>query len=142
MQIFTPNNGAKVLIVGDVILDRYVYGDTTRISPEAPVPIVHVKKTEERPGGAGNVALNICNLGVKVCLIGITGEDDTADVLEGLLSEVGVECQFIRQAEFPTITKLRVLSQSYFNIKLKVLMLLFCQIMQRAVWQISMNISR
>ena len=111
MQIFTPNNGAKVLVVGDVILDRYVYGDTTRISPEAPVPIVRVKETEERPGGAGNVALNICNLGVRVCLVGITGEDDTADALEGLLSEVGVECQFIRQADFPTITKLRVLSQ-------------------------------
>ena len=58
-QIFTPDNSARVLIAGDVILDRYLYGDTTRISPEAPVPVVHVKETEERPGGAGNVALNI-----------------------------------------------------------------------------------
>jgi len=110
-QIFTPDNSARVLIAGDVILDRYLYGDTTRISPEAPVPVVHVKETEERPGGAGNVALNISKLGVQCCLVGITGNDDSADLLEKYLSEENVECQFIRQDGFPTVTKLRVLSQ-------------------------------
>ncbi len=70
-QLFVLNPAVNVLVVGDVILDRYVYGDTTRISPEAPVPVVHVKETEERPGGAGNVALNICQLGIKTCLAGI-----------------------------------------------------------------------
>ena len=110
-QIFTPDNKVRVLIAGDVILDRYLYGDTTRISPEAPVPVVHVKKTEERPGGAGNVALNISKLGVQSCLVGITGNDDSADLLEKYLSEENVECQFIRQDGFPTVTKLRVLSQ-------------------------------
>ncbi len=110
-QIFTPDNKARVLIVGDVILDRYLYGETTRISPEAPVPVVHVKETEERPGGAGNVALNISKLGVQSCLVGVTGKDDSADRLEACLSDEGVECQFIRQDGFPTVTKLRVLSQ-------------------------------
>jgi len=110
-QIFTPDNSARVLIAGDVILDRYLYGDTTRISPEAPVPVVHVKKTEERPGGAGNVALNISKLGVQSCLVGITGNDDAADVLEKYLTDENVECQFVRQDGLPTVTKLRVLSQ-------------------------------
>ncbi|MFB3101606.1 MAG: bifunctional D-glycero-beta-D-manno-heptose-7-phosphate kinase/D-glycero-beta-D-manno-heptose 1-phosphate adenylyltransferase HldE [Gammaproteobacteria bacterium] len=110
-QIFTPDNRAKVLIIGDVILDRYLYGDTTRISPEAPVPVVHVKETEERPGGAGNVALIISKLGVQSCLVGITGNDDSADVLEKYLTDENVECQFVRQDGLPTVTKLRVLSQ-------------------------------
>lgn len=110
-QIFTPDNKAKVLIAGDVILDRYLHGDTSRISPEAPVPVVHVKETEERPGGAGNVALNISKLGLQSCLVGVTGQDDSADTLEKYLSDEGVECRFIRQAGFPTVTKLRVLSQ-------------------------------
>ncbi len=110
-QIFTPDNRARVLIVGDVILDRYLYGDTARISPEAPVPVVHVKETEERPGGAGNVALNISKLGVQSCLVGITGNDDSADLLEKYLSDEDVECQFVRQEGFPTVTKIRVLSQ-------------------------------
>ena len=60
---FVPDNSVKVLVIGDVILDRYLHGETTRISPEAPVPVVLVKQTEERPGGAGNVALNLSHLG-------------------------------------------------------------------------------
>lgn len=110
-QLFIPDGTAKVLIVGDVILDRYVHGSTTRISPEAPVPVVHVQETEERPGGAGNVALNICSLGIRACLVGITGDDPASDNLTGLLGNAGVDCRFVRQKAFPTITKLRVLSQ-------------------------------
>jgi len=109
--LFVPNHEANVLVVGDVILDRYVYGDTTRISPEAPVPVVQVNETKERPGGAGNVALNIRNLGINVCLVGITGKDTAADLLRDALSNEGVECVFAKQVGFPTTTKLRVLSQ-------------------------------
>lgn len=109
--IFTPKPGANVLVVGDIILDRYVHGDTNRISPEAPVPVVLVKKTEERPGGACNVALNIASLGLGVNLVGMTGNDKDADKLQSLLGEFGIYCSFHKQAGFPTITKLRVMSQ-------------------------------
>jgi len=68
---FLPSSTAQVLVVGDLILDRYVFGETTRISPEAPVPIVKVLSTQEKPGGAANVAMNIGALGVAVHLIGV-----------------------------------------------------------------------
>lgn len=103
--------GARVLVVGDVILDRYWYGATRRISPEAPVPIVQVQRTEERPGGAGNVALNVRSLGGQAVLIGVTGPDTAAETLRGLLQQRGVECRFVEVTGFPTVTKLRVLSQ-------------------------------
>lgn len=108
---FLPDNSATVLVVGDVILDRYVYGETTRISPEAPVPVVLVKRTEERPGGAGNVALNIACLGINAGLVGLTGNDFASETLEHELVNAGVSCTFSRQTDFPTITKLRVISQ-------------------------------
>jgi D-beta-D-heptose 7-phosphate kinase / D-beta-D-heptose 1-phosphate adenosyltransferase len=111
IEYFSPEPSARVLVVGDVILDRYVHGDTSRISPEAPVPVVRVHKTEERPGGAANVAMNIRALGVAVQLIGVTGDDNFADTLSAQLHEAGVDCNFIRQTGFPTVTKLRVLSQ-------------------------------
>lgn len=111
IDYFSPVSTARVLVVGDIILDRYVYGDTNRISPEAPVPVVKVHKTEERPGGAANVAVNIRALGVAVQLIGVTGDDIFADALTDLLQQAGVECHFVRQTGFPTVTKLRVLSQ-------------------------------
>jgi D-beta-D-heptose 7-phosphate kinase/D-beta-D-heptose 1-phosphate adenosyltransferase len=111
MQLRLPDfSRAFVLVVGDVMLDRYWSGSTSRISPEAPVPIVHVKTSEERPGGAGNVALNIRALGAQATLFGICGDDEAADSLEKKLSAAGVACCFQRQAGIPTITKLRVLS--------------------------------
>ena len=111
MKPFVPDASAQILVVGDLILDRYLHGETTRISPEAPVPVVKVSKTEERPGGAANVALNISALGVGVQLVGITGEDESADILQEILSKENVHCRFFQQHGFPTITKLRVLSQ-------------------------------
>ena len=108
---FVPNRSAHVLVVGDVILDRYVHGETTRISPEAPVPVVLVQRTEERPGGAGNVALNIASLGINVSLVGLAGRDSAADTLARLLADAQVTCKFATQNGFSTITKLRVLSQ-------------------------------
>jgi D-beta-D-heptose 7-phosphate kinase/D-beta-D-heptose 1-phosphate adenosyltransferase len=104
-------HNAQVLVVGDLMLDRYWYGDTSRISPEAPVPVVHVGDAEERPGGAGNVALNIAALGGHATVVGLTGDDEPANALAARLSQVGVDCQFERLVGSATITKLRVLSR-------------------------------
>lgn len=107
-----PNfSAAKILIVGDLMLDRYWSGGTSRISPEAPVPVVRVKQREERPGGAGNVALNVAALGADASVIGLTGEDEAADVLRQRLEGANVQCFFLQSNNSPTITKLRVLSQ-------------------------------
>lgn len=102
---------AKVLVVGDLMLDRYWHGNTSRISPEAPVPVVHVGETEERAGGAGNVALNVSILGASAAVLGFTGDDDAAVSLQTRLEHAGVQCHFERLARFPTITKLRVISR-------------------------------
>lgn len=109
--IFKPRQSANVLVVGDIILDQYIYGETNRVSPEAPVPVVRVKEMEERPGGAANVAVNVSALGVNVQLLGITGCDEASRRLEDILQGRNVECHFIRQDGFPTITKRRVLSR-------------------------------
>lgn len=103
---------AKILIAGDVMLDRYWYGATARVSPEAPVPVVKVEGVEERPGGAANVALNIATLGAQVQILGIVGADEAANVLETKLRRVGVSCELLPQAGQATITKLRVLSRN------------------------------
>ncbi|MBA2816352.1 bifunctional D-glycero-beta-D-manno-heptose-7-phosphate kinase/D-glycero-beta-D-manno-heptose 1-phosphate adenylyltransferase HldE [Candidatus Pantoea persica] len=103
---------ASVLVVGDVMLDRYWYGPTSRISPEAPVPVVKVDAIEERPGGAANVAMNIAALGASSRLIGLTGEDDAVRVLGETLKNVNVQCDFVAVDTHPTITKLRVLSRN------------------------------
>jgi D-beta-D-heptose 7-phosphate kinase/D-beta-D-heptose 1-phosphate adenosyltransferase len=102
---------ARVLVVGDLMLDRYWHGDTSRISPEAPVPVVRVGEAEERAGGSGNVALNIAALGAHATVIGLTGQDEASDALRKLLSKQGVECDFEQVPESATITKLRVLSR-------------------------------
>lgn len=102
---------APVLVVGDVMLDRYWYGSTTRISPEAPVPVIKVTRTEDRPGGAANVALNIAALGAPVRLIGVTGADEAADALTEQLHSVGVQTHFQRIVGQPTIVKLRAMSR-------------------------------
>lgn len=104
-------DAASVLVVGDLMLDRYWHGDTSRISPEAPVPVVRVGDIEERAGGAGNVALNVAALGANASVIGLTGQDEAADALARTLGHVGVDCYFERLAGFPTVTKLRVLSR-------------------------------
>jgi D-beta-D-heptose 7-phosphate kinase / D-beta-D-heptose 1-phosphate adenosyltransferase len=113
MKVTLPDfEKARVLVVGDVMLDRYWSGPTGRISPEAPVPVVKVEHNEERPGGAANVALNVAALGAHSILLGLTGQDEAATVLADKLTSVGVESDFVRLAEFPTITKLRILSRN------------------------------
>ena len=100
----------RALVIGDVMLDRYWSGDTSRISPEAPVPIVHVKNCDERPGGAGNVALNIAALGAKVDLLSFCGDDEEGTLLEKKLSQAGVNCYLYKIPKSRTVTKLRILS--------------------------------
>lgn len=111
MQGFPPFDQAPVLVVGDVMLDRYWYGSTSRISPEAPVPVVRVTRTEDRPGGAANVALNIAALGAQAVLIGVTGQDEAAAALAESLHSVGVQTDFQQIAGQPTIVKLRAMSR-------------------------------
>jgi D-beta-D-heptose 7-phosphate kinase/D-beta-D-heptose 1-phosphate adenosyltransferase len=106
-----PFQQARVLVVGDVMLDRYWHGDALRVSPEAPVPVVHVGNREGRPGGAGNVALNIAALGSATSLIGVVGNDDTGEELKSRLNAAGVYCDFLVSPDKPTITKLRVISR-------------------------------
>ena len=112
MKITLPKyDQANVLVVGDVMLDRYWHGPVTRISPEAPVPVVNVKQIEERPGGAANVALNIAALGASSTVVGLVGEDEAAQAIQDSLRSVHIKTDFITVPNVPTITKLRVLSR-------------------------------
>jgi len=104
-------NQAQVLVIGDLMLDRYWHGDTSRISPEAPVPVVRVQDAEERAGGSGNVALNIAALGAGTTVMGYTGDDEAADALQDILESAGISCAFERIPGCSTVTKLRVLSR-------------------------------
>ena len=119
MKVTLPDyKQAGVLVVGDVMLDRYWHGPTNRISPEAPVPVVKVTMVEERPGGAANVAMNIASLGANSRLVGLTGIDDAAKALTETLNAVKVRCDFVAIPTHPTITKLRVLSRNQQLIRL------------------------
>ncbi|KDB44512.1 heptose 1-phosphate adenyltransferase [Glaesserella parasuis HPS9] len=111
MQYSPQFNNAKVLVLGDVMLDRYWFGATNRISPEAPVPVVKVQEREDRAGGAANVAMNIASLNVPVTLQGLVGNDDAGRALDKLLSEHRIQNQCIAVDSHPTITKLRILSR-------------------------------
>lgn len=113
MKVELPDfRKADVLVVGDIMLDRYWSGATNRISPEAPVPVVKVNSIEERPGGAANVAMNIASLGAISKLVGLTGIDEAARILDNKLSGVNVLCDFVALSSHPTITKLRILSRN------------------------------
>ena len=101
----------RVLVVGDIMLDRYWHGATTRISPEAPVPVVKIGDTENRLGGAANVARNIRALGCETSLFGIVGKDTAGDIVRQLLDESGIKHDLHIDDKNPTITKLRVMSQ-------------------------------
>jgi len=102
---------ARIIVIGDVMLDRYWSGQAARISPEAPVPVVRVKSIEDRVGGAGNVALNIAKLGGNVTLLGVVGDDAEGDEIKRLLEAEGVDCDFVVEREIRSICKLRVMAQ-------------------------------
>ena len=113
-----PFQNARLLVIGDVMLDRYWHGSASRVSPEAPVPVVQVANREDRPGGAGNVALNIAALGSAVRLVGVVGDDESGLELLSRLKAAGVYCDFLQSEEKPTITKLRIISQNQQLIRL------------------------
>jgi rfaE bifunctional protein kinase chain/domain len=98
-------------VVGDVMLDRYWFGEVERISPEAPVPVVHVAKREDRLGGAANVARNAVALGAQVTLVGLVGQDEAATRVRSLLGEAGVQAHLVTDAHHPTTLKMRVLGR-------------------------------
>jgi rfaE bifunctional protein kinase chain/domain len=102
---------ASVLVVGDVMLDRYWFGDVERISPEAPVPVVRIARTEERPGGAANVARNVAALGAHASLLSAAGKDEPADALLRLLATDRISTSFLRDAALTTTVKLRVIGR-------------------------------
>ena len=119
MAITIPDfSKTHVVVAGDVMLDRYLFGLTGRISPEAPVPIVHVQETDDRPGGAANVAVNLASLGVRTRLVGVVGKDDAGESLQSILKSRDIHCDFHCVEDRPTITKTRVQSRGQQLIRL------------------------
>ena len=102
---------ASILVVGDVMLDRYWFGDVQRISPEAPVPVVRVTRTEERLGGAANVARNAATLGARAALVGVVGDDEPGARIEEIARAQGIDVQLARDPALPTTIKLRVIGR-------------------------------
>ena len=105
-------DSASVLVIGDLMLDRYWHGSTGRVSAEAPVPVVDVKEIEDRPGAAANVALNVASLGAKSALVGMIGDDEAGSVLAEKLGSAGIDCYFARHDGYRTTTKLRIVSKN------------------------------
>ena len=101
----------RILVVGDIMLDRYRFGEVNRISPEAPVPVVRVERREERLGGAANVARNVATLGAQTGLLGVIGEDEAGRAVEDMLTELGVKSYMARDQAISTIIKLRVIGR-------------------------------
>ena len=109
---------ARVLVVGDAMLDRYWYGAVDRISPEAPVPVVRVTRTEERIGAAANVAYNIVTLGAQASLLTVVGDDEASHQLEALVAKTGITPYFGRDSRLKTTVKLRVIGRQQQLIRL------------------------
>ena len=102
---------AKVLVVGDVMLDRYWYGAVDRISPEAPVPVVRISREENRLGGCANVAFNAVSVGAKASLLSVVGDDEASHLLQDLIANSGITPYFGRDAQLKTTVKLRVIGR-------------------------------
>jgi rfaE bifunctional protein kinase chain/domain len=102
---------ARVLVVGDVMLDRYWYGAVDRISPEAPVPVVRINREENRLGGCANVAYNVVSLGAQAALLSVVGDDEASHLLEGLVAQTGIAPHLGRDAQLKTTVKLRVIGR-------------------------------
>jgi rfaE bifunctional protein kinase chain/domain len=103
--------GARILVVGDLMLDRYWFGDVSRISPEAPVPVVLIDHSDERLGGAANVARNAAALGATTAIMGVLGVDEPGDRIASMLQESGIHTHVVRDDQSPTIIKLRVIGR-------------------------------
>jgi rfaE bifunctional protein kinase chain/domain len=111
MMKIPDTSKARILVVGDVMLDRYWFGDVSRISPEAPVPVVKVERVEERPGGAANVARNCAALGAHVALLSVVGSDEAGQALARLLAASDVDASLYEDADLNTTVKLRVVGR-------------------------------
>lgn len=111
-RFFDRIKDKQILVLGDVMLDEYYFSDVERISPEAPIPVAHVKSIERRLGGAANVANNLAHLGANVILIGQVGLDSDAEVYEKLLDESNIQHYLIKRKDFSTIRKIRIISQN------------------------------
>jgi D-beta-D-heptose 7-phosphate kinase/D-beta-D-heptose 1-phosphate adenosyltransferase len=109
-RVFAAISRARALVVGDVMLDEQIAGTADRISPEAPVPVVQVRKVEQRPGGAANVAANLAALGARVAVAGVTGVDAQAQTLQDVLRARSIEPLLVRDAARPTTTKTRIIA--------------------------------
>lgn len=120
LSYFQKLKDVKILVVGDVMLDRYWHGDTGRISPEAPVPVVKVSEFEDKAGGAANVAKNIVHLGANASLLGVIGDDENGSHLEALLKQEGISSLLVKQSQAPTITKIRILSRQQQVVRLDI----------------------
>ena len=118
MPALSRFQAAKVLVAGDVMLDQYWFGDVSRISPEAPVPIAKINRIDNRAGGAANVARNIAALGGQATLLSVVGDDEAADTLDELMRQDGICSHLMRSTDMPTILKLRVLSRQQQLIRL------------------------
>ncbi|MBE6100803.1 MAG: D-glycero-beta-D-manno-heptose-7-phosphate kinase [Selenomonas ruminantium] len=99
----------RLLVVGDVMLDQYMYGEVERISPEAPVPVNHLEKQVNVPGGAANVAFNLARLGCQTHIAGVVGDDYRCDILEELLQGEGIDCDGLVKERKDTIAKIRII---------------------------------
>ncbi len=103
----------RIAVIGDVMLDRYFWGEVKRISPEAPVPVTRIKDMKSTLGGAANVAANLAGLGCRVFMGGVTGDDDNRQILEQIMKDAGIDCKgLVKSKSRRTITKLRVLGGS------------------------------
>lgn len=107
----TSSTDPRILVVGDIMLDRYWFGEVSRISPEAPVPVVRVERREERLGGAANVARNAVALGALTGLLGVVGQDEAGDLVQKLLTDAGISSYLNRDHAISTIIKLRVIGR-------------------------------
>ena len=114
----TRLNKARVLVVGDVMLDRYWFGDVSRISPEAPVPVAKIDHIDQRAGGAANVARNIVALGGQAVLLSVIGDDEAGDQLQQLMQHNQVQTHFLRDKTIATTVKLRVVARNQQLIRL------------------------
>lgn len=113
LPIIEKFSQAKILVIGDVMLDKFIWGEVTRISPEAPVPIVHVKNETCAPGGAANAAMNVCALGAKCYLLGLVGDDSAKDILITLLNAKNIDTKGIFVHQKPTIQKIRIMGNNH-----------------------------